>query len=66
MEQIRRLRFSPREAAQALGISKSKLYQHINQGEISGYIINNRRWFRPSDLEQFIEQQAEMAQEKKQ
>lgn len=59
MEQIRRLRYTPREAAKALGISKAKLYQHINRGEIRSYLIDNRRWFRPEDLEAFVEEQAE-------
>ena len=64
MEQIRRLRYSPKEAAQLLGISKSKLYEHMKVGEISrGVIINKRRWFTMRDLEQFLEQQAEKAED---
>lgn len=63
MEQVRRLRYSPKEAAAALGISKSKLYEHILNGEITSHLVNNRRWFRPIDLETFIENQAEKSQE---
>jgi len=60
MEQVRRLRFTPKEAAQALGISKSKLYEHIAKGEIRSFLITGRRWFTPQHLEKFINDQAEI------
>jgi len=64
MEQIRRVRFSPKEVANQLGISKSKLYEHMKRGEIGrGIIVNKRRWFSPRDVELFIEHQTELARE---
>ena len=57
MEQIKRLRYSPREAAAMLGISKAKLYDHIGSGELGSHLVDGRRWILATDIDNFISNQ---------
>lgn len=47
---VDRLAYSPAEAAQALGISRAKLYQLLEDGTIPSVKLDRRRLIRPSAL----------------
>jgi excisionase family DNA binding protein len=48
---VTRLAYSPAEAAQALGISRAKLYLLLDDGTIPSVKLGRRRLIRVADLE---------------
>lgn len=58
MEQVKRLRYTVKEAAQLLGISVSQLYIHLEGGDLVGHKVSHRRYFTPLELAHFIQDQA--------
>lgn len=49
-EPIDRLAYSPAEAAQALGISRAKLYQLLDDGTLESVKLDRRRLIRPAAI----------------
>lgn len=50
-----RLALSPAEAAQALGLSRTRIYELILSGEIPSAKIGRSRRIRHVDLEEYLE-----------
>ena len=46
--------YSIPEAAQAIGIGRSKVYQYLSSGELGSFYIGKRRLSHSDDLEQFV------------
>ena len=52
---VERLAYSPAEAAQALGISRAKLYQLLGDGSLPSVLLDRRRLIRPSALSALLD-----------
>lgn len=50
VDSVHRLTYSPAEAAQALGISRAKLYQYLDDGTIPSLHLGRRRLIRREAL----------------
>jgi excisionase family DNA binding protein len=58
---VDRLAYSPAEAAKALGISRSKLYQKLDDGTIPSIKLDGRRLIRVADLVALLDALGEAA-----
>ena len=54
-ETRQRLAVAPAEAARALGLGRTKLYELIATNEIASFKIGSRRLIRVSDIEAWLE-----------
>lgn len=55
LERVDRLAYSPAEAAEAIGISRAKLYELLEAGELRSVKIGRRRLIRAADLESLLD-----------
>lgn len=49
-----KLSYSIPEAAQALGIGRSKVYEYLGDGSIESFYLGKRRLIHREDLEKFL------------
>lgn len=54
-DRVERLAYSPTEAAAALGISRAKLYQLLESGELPSITLGRRRLIRPAAIEALLD-----------
>ena len=59
---VERILYRPGEAAEAIGISRSRLYELMNSGEIPSVKVGNVKRVPVDKLREWVEQQSNAAQ----